>query len=161
MFTYLFLVLSSPPLLIHAPTRTAAMIANDSTPPFTNGIRIGIGQLSNPSNPPCGISHSHAPLEPQRLKTTRGVKRRRRYQGRRTPLVGDDYDVTDGMPHLDEHGIRDVESSQQTKELVTGRGSLCVRSVSLQEDDDNMSTKKSDVDPRYMEPNDPTVRVRT
>ena len=84
-----------------------------------------------------------------------------RYQGRQTPFVGDDYDVADGMLHLDEHGIRDVESSQRTKKLVTGRGSLRLRSVSPQEDDDNMSTEESDVDLRCMEPNDPTVRIQT
>ena len=83
------------------------------------------------------------------------------YQGQQTPFVGDDYDVADGMPHLDEYGIRDVESSQRTKKLVTRRGSLCLRSVSSQEDDDNMSTEESDVDPWCMEPNDPTVRIRT
>ena len=68
--------------------------------------------------------------------------------------MDDDYDVTDGMPHLDEHGIHDVESSQQTKKLVIGRGSLRLRSVSPQEDDDNTSTEESDVDPRCMEPNE-------
>ena len=88
--------------------------------------------------------------------------RQRRYQGRRTPFVGDDYDVADGIPQiLDEHGIRDVESSQRTKKLVTSRGSLHLRSVSSQEENDDMSTEESDVDPRCMEPNDPTVRIRT
>ena len=86
-----------------------------------------------------------------------GAKRRRRYQGRQTPFVGDDYDVADGMPHLDEHGIRDVESSQRTKKLVTGRSSLRLQSVSPEEDDDNMSTEESDMDPQCMEPNDPTL----
>ena len=105
-------------------TRTAARIAMSSTLPSTSAIRIGVEQLSSPSNPPHGISHSNAPLEPQRLRTTRGAKRRRRYQRRQTPFVGDDYDVADGLPHLDEHGMRDVESSQQTKKLVTGRGPL-------------------------------------
>ena len=38
-------------------TRTAARISNESTLPLTNGIRIGIGQLSSPSNPSHGISH--------------------------------------------------------------------------------------------------------
>ena len=65
------------------------------------------------------------------------------------------------MPHLDEHGIRDVESSQRTKKLVTGRGSLRLRSVSPQEEDDDMSTKESDVDLQCIEPNDPTVRIQT
>ena len=48
--------------------------------------------------------------------------------------MGDDYNVTDGMSHLDEHGIRDVESSQRTKKLVIGRGSLHLQSVSPEED---------------------------
>ena len=142
-------------------TRIAARIAMPSTLPPTSAVRIGVRQLNSPSSLPRGISHSDAPLEPQLLRTTRGRKRRRRYQGRQTPFVGDDYDVADGMPHLDEHGIRDVESTQRTKKLVTSRGSLCLRSVSPQEDDDNMSTKESDVDPQCMEPNDSTVRIRT
>ena len=95
-------------------TRTAARIAMPSTLPSTSAIRIGVGQLSSPSNPPRGLSHSDALLEPH-LRTTSGAKRRRRYQGRQTPFVGDDYDIMDGMPHLDEHGIHDVESSQRTK----------------------------------------------
>ena len=142
-------------------TRTAAKIAMPLTLPSTSAVRIGVGQLNSPSSLLRGISHSDAPLEPPRLRTTRGAKRQRRYQGRQTPFVGDDYDVTDGMPHLDEHGIRDVESSQRTKKLVTGRGSLRLRSVSPQEDNDNISTKESDVDLWCMEPNDPTVRIRT
>ena len=142
-------------------TRTVARIAMHSTLPSTSAVRIGIGQLNSPSSLPRAISHSDAPLEPPRLRTTRGAKRRRRYQGRRIPFVGDDYDVADGMPHLDEHGIRDVESSQRTKKLVTGRGSLRLRRVSPQEEDNDMSTEESDVDPRCMEPNDPTVRIRT
>ena len=93
-------------------TRIAARIAMPSTLPSTSAIQIGVGQLNSPSNLPCGTSHSDAPLEPQHLRTTRGTKRRRRYQRRQISFVGDNYDVTDGMPHLDEHGIRDVESSQ-------------------------------------------------
>ena len=142
-------------------TRTAARIAMPSMLPSTSAVRIGVGQLNSPSSLPRAISHSNAPLEPPHLQTTRGAKRRRRYQGRRTPFVGDDYDVTDGMPHLDEHGIRDVESSQRTKKLVTGRGSLRLRSVNPQKEDDDMSTEESDVDPRCMEPNDPIVRIQT
>ena len=105
-------------------TRTTAKIAMPSTLLSTSAVRIGVGQLNSPSSLPRGISHSDAPLEPPRLQTTRGAKRQRRYQGRQTPFVGDNYDVVDGMPHLDEHGIRDVESSQRTKKFVTGRGSL-------------------------------------
>ena len=93
-------------------TRTIARITMPSTLPSTSAVWIGVEQLSSPSNLPRGISHSDAPLEPQCLRTTRGAKRRRRYQGRQTPFVDDDYDVANGMPHLDEHGIRDVESSQ-------------------------------------------------
>ena len=73
--------------------------------------------------------------------------------------MGDDYDITDGMLHLDEHGIRDVESSQQTKKFVTWRGSLRLRSVSSQEDDDDMSLEESNMDLWCMEPNDPTVYI--
>ena len=51
------------------------------------------------------------------------------------------------MPHLDEHGIRDVKSSQQTNKLVTGRGSLCLRSVSPKQDDNDMNIEESNVDP--------------
>ena len=75
--------------------------------------------------------------------------------------MDDDYDVTDSMPYLDEHGIRDVESSQRTKKLVNSRGFLHLRSISLEEDDNDMSTKEFDMDPRCMEPNDPTVRLWT
>ena len=141
-------------------TRLAARIAMPSTLLLISAVQIGVGQLNSPSSLPRAISHSDAPLEPPHLRTTRGAKRRR-YQGRQTPFVGDNYDVADGMPHLDEHRIRDVESSQRTKKLVTIRGSLRLRKVSPQEDDDNMSTEESDVDPRCMEPNDPTVHIQT
>ena len=56
-------------------TRTAAKIAMPSTLPSTSAVQIGVGQLSSPSNLPRGISHSDAPLEPQRLRTTRAAKR--------------------------------------------------------------------------------------
>ena len=142
-------------------TRTVARIAMLSMLPSTSAVRIGVGQLNSPSNLPRAISHSDAPFEPPHLRTTRGAKRRRRYQGRQTPFVSANYDVADGMLHLDEHGICDVESFQRTKKLVTGRRSLRLRSVSPQEEDDDMSTEESDMDPRCMEPNDPTVRIRT
>ena len=58
-------------------TRTAARIAMPSTLPLTSAIRIGVGELSRPSNLPCEISHLDALLEPQHLRTTRGAKRRR------------------------------------------------------------------------------------
>ena len=54
-----------------------------------------------------------------------------------------------------------LRAYKRTKKLVIGRGSLRLQSVSLQEDDNDMTTKESDVDPRYMEPNDSIVRVRT
>ena len=38
-------------------TRTAAKIAMPSTLPSTSAVRIGIGQLSSPSNLARGISH--------------------------------------------------------------------------------------------------------
>ena len=75
--------------------------------------------------------------------------------------MGDDYDVTDGMPHLDEHRIRDVESSEQTRKLVSRRSSLRLQSVSPKEDENDMNTEESDMDHRCMEPNDPTIRVWT
>ena len=78
-------------------TRTAARIAMPLTLPLTSAVRIGVGQLSSPSNLPRGISHSDAPLEPQRLRLTRSAKRRRRYQGRQTPFIGDDYDVANDI----------------------------------------------------------------
>ena len=56
-------------------TRTAARIAMPSTLPSTNAVRIGVGQLNSPSSLPRAISHSDAPLEPPRLRTTRGAKR--------------------------------------------------------------------------------------
>ena len=74
-------------------TRTVARIAMSSTLTSTSALRIGVGQLSSPSNLPRGISHSNAPFEPQRLRTIRGAKRQRRYQRRQTPFVGDDYDI--------------------------------------------------------------------
>ena len=61
---------------ISTQTRIGARIANDSTPPSINIIRIGVGLQRSPSNPHHGISHSNAPLEPQRLRTIRGAKRR-------------------------------------------------------------------------------------
>ena len=74
--------------------------------------------------------------------------------------MGDDYDITDGMLHLDEHGIRNVESSQRIKKLITRRGSLRLQSVNP-EDDNDMSIGESNVDPRCIEPNDPIDRFQT
>ena len=75
--------------------------------------------------------------------------------------MDDDYDVTDSILHLDEHGICDIKSSQRTKKFVTRRGSLCLQSVSPEEDDDDVSTEECDVDSWCMELNDSTVRVWT
>ena len=56
-------------------TRTVARIAMRSTLPSTSAVRIEVGQLNSPSSLPRGISHLDAPLEPPRLRTTRGAKR--------------------------------------------------------------------------------------
>lgn len=96
-----------------------------------------------------------------RRRITRGVKRRRRYQGRAFRFAGEDYDPSDGRPNLDNNGIRDVEGSRPTKKLVVTRDDrLHLRTASPQSDDDE-STDESDEDPRCMEANDPTVRFRT
>ena len=72
----------------------------------------------------------------------------------------EDYDESEGRPHLDENGIRDAEGSCRTKKLVVTRAeNLHLKSVSLQIDDD-LSTKDSEEDPRCVEANDPTVRIR-
>ena len=72
----------------------------------------------------------------------------------------EDYDESKGRPHLDENGIRDAEGSRRTKKLVVTRvENLCLRSVSPQTNDD-LSTEDSKEDPRCVEANDPTVRIR-
>jgi hypothetical protein len=94
-------------------------------------------------------------------RTTRGVKRQCRYQGRAYRFAGDDYDPSDGRPNLDENGVRDIDGSRPTRRLVVTRDErLRLRSVSPQSDDDE-STDDSDEDPRCIEANDPTVRFRT
>ena len=59
----------------------------------------------------------------------------------------EDYDESEGRPHLDENGIRDAEGSRHTKKLVVTRAeNLRLRSVSPQTDDD-LSTEDSEEDP--------------
>ena len=75
-------------------------------------------------------------------------------------FTAEDYDESEGRPHLDENGIRDVEGSRCTKKLVvTSAQNLRLRSVSPQTDDD-LSIEDSKEDPRCVEANDPTVRIR-
>ena len=72
----------------------------------------------------------------------------------------EDYNESEGRPHLDENGIRDAESSCRTKKLVVTRDeNLRLRSESPQTDDD-LSTEDSEEDPRCVEANDLTVRIR-
>ena len=64
------------------------------------------------------------------------------------------------LPHLDENGICNAEGSHRTKKLVVTRAeNLLLRSESPQTDDD-LSTEDSKEDPRCVEANDPTVRIR-
>jgi Protein of unknown function (DUF 659)/hAT family C-terminal dimerisation region len=96
-----------------------------------------------------------------RRRTTRGIKRRCRNQGRATQFVGEDYDPSDGRPNLDDNGICDAEGSRPTRRLVVTRNlNICLQSTSPQSDD-NETTDESDEDPRCVEANDPTVRMRT
>ena len=75
-------------------------------------------------------------------------------------FTAEDYDESEGRPHLDENGIRDAEGSCRTKKLVVTRAeNLRLRSMSPQTDDD-LSTKDSEEDPRCVEANDPTIRIR-
>ena len=93
-------------------------------------------------------------------RITRGMKRRKRHQGMALRFTAEDYDESEGRPHLDENGIRDAEGSRRTKKLVVTRAeNLRLRSVSPQTDDD-LSTKDSEEDPRCVEANDPTIRIR-
>ena len=75
-------------------------------------------------------------------------------------FTAEDYDESEGRPHLDENGIHDAEGSRHTKKLVVTKAeNLCLRSVSPQTDDD-LSTEDSEKDPRCVEANDPTVWIR-
>ena len=93
-------------------------------------------------------------------RITRGMKWRKRHQGMALRFIAEDYDESKGRSHLDENGIRDAEGSRRTKKLVVTRAeNLRLRSVSPQTDD-NLSTEDSEADPRCVEANDPTVRIR-
>ena len=75
-------------------------------------------------------------------------------------FTAEDYDESEGRPHLDENGIRDAEGSRRTKKLIVTRAeNLRLRSVSPQTDDD-LSTEDFEEDPRYVEANDPTIQIR-
>ena len=98
-----------------------------------------------------------------RQRTTRGAKRtRKRYQGRSLPFTAEDYNEDEGRPHLDENGIHDAEGSRPTKKIIFSQRDreLHLRSATPQTDDD-CSTDESEEDPRCVEANDPTVRIRT
>ena len=72
----------------------------------------------------------------------------------------EDYDESEDRPHLDENDIHDAEGSCRTKKLVVTRAkNLRLRSMSPQTDDD-LSTEDSEEDPRCVEANDPTIRIR-
>lgn len=140
------------------------------------GAQVGDASLNGTSNRSGShnVQHGNAPIDSNRnevrssrgrggvmQRITRGVKRRKRYQGTALRFSADDYDETEGRPPLDENGIRDPEGSRRTKKLVVTRDdNLRLRSVSPQTDDD-MSTDDSEEDPRCVEANDPTVRIRT
>jgi len=107
--------------------------------------------------------HSSCGTGGGRQRTTRGVKRtRKRYQGRSLPFTAEDYNEDEGRPHLDENGIHDAEGSRPTKKIIFSQRDrdLHLRSATPQTDDD-FSTDESDEDPRCVEANDPTVRIRT
>ena len=98
-----------------------------------------------------------------RQRTTRGVKRTRmRYQGRSLLFTAEDYNEDEGRPHLDENGIQDAEGSRSTKKIII---SQLDRELHLQcgtpQTDDDFSTDESEENPRCVEGNDPTVRIRT
>ena len=72
----------------------------------------------------------------------------------------EDYDESEGRPHLNENGIRDAEGSRRTKKLVVTRAeNLRFKSMSPQTDDD-LSTEDSEEDPWCVEANDPTIWIR-
>jgi hypothetical protein len=98
-----------------------------------------------------------------RQRTTRGVKRtRKRYQGRLLPFIAKDYNEDEGRPHLDENDIQDAKGSRQTKKIIFSQRDreLHLRSATPQTDDD-FSTDESEEDPRCVEANDLTIRIRT
>ena len=72
----------------------------------------------------------------------------------------EDYDESEGRPHLDENGICDTEGSRRTKKLVVTRDeNFLLRNKSPQANDD-LSTEDSEEDPRCVEANDPIVWIR-
>ena len=107
--------------------------------------------------------HSSRGMGGRRQRTTRGVKHtRKRYRGRSLPFTAEDYNEDEGRPHLDENGIHDAEGSRLTKKIIFSQHDreLHLRSATPQTDDD-CSTDESEEDPRCVEANDPTVRIRT
>ena len=54
-------------------------------------------------------------------RITRRMKCRKRHQGMALWFSTEDYDESEGRPHLDENGICDVEGSRRTKKLVVTR----------------------------------------
>ena len=89
----------------------------------------------------------------------RGMKCQKRHQSMALWFGTEDYDESEGRPHLDENGIRDAEGSRHTKKLVVTRDdNLRLRSKSPQTDDD-LSTEDSEEDPKCIEANDPIVRI--
>ena len=98
-----------------------------------------------------------------RQRTTRDVKHtRKRYQRRSFSFTVEDYNEDDDRPHLDENGIHDAKGSRPTKKIIISQHDreLHLRSATPQTDDD-FSTDESEEDPRCVEANDPTVRIRT
>ena len=149
----------------------------------TRGLGLGGGSRARDANTiydagtsqnesqsvPCGnapnesttnqVRSSHGSMGAGR-RITRGMKRRKKHQGMVLRFTAEDYDESEGRPHLDENGIRDAEGSRCTKKLVVTRAkNLRLRNVSPQTDDD-LSTEDSEEDPRCVEANDPTVRIR-
>ena len=97
----------------------------------------------------------------QSQRTTRGLKRSKRYHGTLLSFSAKDYDKDEGRSRLDENGIRDAEGFHCTKKLVLTRDdNLHLRSVTPQTDDD-LSTNDSEEDPRCVETNDLIVRIQT
>ena len=105
----------------------------------------------------------HSSCDRGRQRTTRDVKRtRKRYQGISFSLTIEDYNEDEDRPHLDENDIHDAKGSRPTKKVIISQHDreLHLRSATPQTDDD-FNTYESKEDPRYIEANDPTVRIRT
>ena len=93
-------------------------------------------------------------------RTTRGVKRKKRFQGTASRFAPYEPDNSEGRPELDENGIRDPQGSRPTKKLVITRDDELRLSTRSPRSDDDMSTDESEEDRRCDEANDPTVRIR-